>query len=122
MKIKRLVHDFSICKVSGMSEIDFSDEIYFICKTDEELSLVCKTDHLPNNTLECVHGWKAFRIIGPLDFSLVGIMAKLSSILAAKGIGIFTASTYNTDYVFTKKENYENALSALAAAGYEIVE
>ena len=104
MKIEKIAYDFSICKVSDMSVIDFSDEFCFFCKTDEELSLVCTTDHVPNNVLECEYGWKAFRIIGPLDFSLVGIMSEISSVLAAKSIGIFAVSTYNTDYILTKKK------------------
>ena len=55
------------------------------------------------------------------DFSLVGILAKISGLMADNGIGIFSISTYNTDYILTKKENYERALKVLAQAGYEIV-
>lgn len=55
------------------------------------------------------------------DFSLIGILAKISGLMADNGIGIFAISTYNTDYILTKKENYERALEVLAQAGYEIV-
>ena len=57
---------------------------------------------------------------GPqLDFSLVGILARISSILAAEEIGIFAVSTFDTDYILVKAENLDRALSALARAGYE---
>ena len=72
------------------------------------------------NTLERDDGWKAFRIEGILDFSLIGILSKLSSILAEEEIGIFAVSTFNTDYILVKKENFEKALQVLADKGYGI--
>ena len=96
-------------------------DFYFIGKTDEELSLVCKTEDTPQNTIERDDGWRGFRIQGILDFSLVGILSKLSSILAENQIGIFAVSTYNTDYILVKEENFERALEILAFKGYKIV-
>ena len=96
-------------------------DFYFIGKTDEELSLVCKTEDTPGNTIERDDGWRGFRIQGVLDFSLIGILSKLSGILADHKIGIFAISTYNTDYILVKEENYERALTVLAAEGYTIV-
>lgn len=90
-------------------------------KTDEELSLVCKTEDTPQNTVERDDGWRGFRIQGVLDFSLIGILSKLSGILAENKIGIFAVSTYNTDYFFVKEENYEKALSILASEGYTVI-
>ena len=49
-------------------------------------------------------GWKAFRIQGVLDFSLIGILAKIAAALADNGISIFAVSTYNTDYVLIKSK------------------
>ena len=46
-----------------------------------------------------------YRIEGVLDFSLIGILAKISTCLAENGIGIFAISTFNTDYILTKAEN-----------------
>lgn len=121
MKIKRISYDFSVCKVSDYSQVDLNSEFCFTGKTDEENSLVCITENVPQNTVECDSGWKAFRIEGVLDFSLIGILAKISSLLAENGIGIFAVSTFNTDYIFTKEENYEKALSVLAEDGYTII-
>ncbi|MBQ9742035.1 MAG: ACT domain-containing protein, partial [Kiritimatiellae bacterium] len=66
-------------------------------------------------------GWKAFRIQGELDFSLIGILSRISGILAEHSIGIFAVSTYNTDYILTKAHQYENALRVLADSGYRII-
>lgn len=122
MELKRIDYDFSICKVTDYSLIRLDSEYIFIGKTDEEKSLVCITTDVPPNITERDDGWMAFRIQGELDFSLIGILSKISGILAENKIGIFVVSTFNTDYVLTKKENYEKALNALSNAGYEIVE
>ena len=96
-------------------------DFYFIGKTDEELSLVCKTEDTPQNTIERDDGWGGFRVQGILDFSLVGILSKLSGILAENQIGIFAVSTYNTDYILVKEDNFERALEILASNGYKVV-
>ena len=121
MKIEKIEHDFSVCKVTDYSQINYESEYYFIGRTDEENSLVCITENIPNNVIVRDDGWKAFRIQGVLDFSLIGILSKISTLLAENDIGIFALSTYNTDYVLTKKENYLKALEVLSEAGYEIV-
>ena len=121
MKIEKIEHDFSVCKVTDYSQINYESEYYFIGRTDEENSLVCITENIPDNVIVRDDGWKAFRIQGVLDFSLIGILSKISTLLAENAIGIFALSTYNTDYVLTKKENYLKALEVLSDAGYEIV-
>ena len=121
MEIKRITHNLTVCKVADISEIDMSADFYFIGKTDEELSLVCKTEDTPSETIKRDDGWRGFRIQGVLDFSLIGILSKLSGILAENKIGIFAVSTYNTDYILVKNENYERALDVLASEGYTVV-
>lgn len=121
MKIKKIEYDFSVCKVADYSQVDPDRDYCFVGKTDEEKSLVCITDYVPNNTIECDNGWKAFRIEGTLDFSLIGILSKISTLLADNEIGIFAISTYNTDYILTKKDSYSKALEVLTGAGYQVV-
>lgn len=121
MELKKLEYNLTVCKVTDIMSIDTSAELYFIGKTDEEVSLVCRTEDTPENTIERDDGWKGFRIQGVLDFSLIGILSKLSGILAENKIGIFAVSTYNTDYILVKEENYVKALKVLAAEGYTIV-
>lgn len=121
MELKKIDHKLTVCKVADVSDIDMSADFYFIGKTDEELSLVCRTEDTPAQTTARDDGWRGFRIQGVLDFSLIGILSKLSGILAENKIGIFAVSTYNTDYILVKEENFERALDILAAEGYTVV-
>lgn len=120
MKLKVLDANLSVCKVKALGDISAFGEYCFAAVTDEEISLVCKTERVPRETTAREDGWRGFRIEGELDFSLIGILAKISGILAENKIGIFAVSTYNTDYILTKEENFERALSALGSAGYDI--
>lgn len=122
MELKKIDKDFSVCKIKDLSQVNLKDKFYFIGRTDEELSLVCETGSAPAGTLEREDGWKAFRIQGVLDFSLIGILSKISGILADNQIGIFVVSTYNTDYVLVKEGNFEQALRILEKEGYEIAD
>lgn len=121
MELKKLPYDFTVCKVESTADIDPNHAFYFVGKTDEEISLVCITDDVPIRTVERDDGWKCFRIQGVLDFSLIGILSEISGILAENEIGIFAVSTYRTDYILVKKENFEKALDALSSHGYRIV-
>jgi len=121
MEIKKLDYDFSVCRIEDLSLIDFTDEFIFIGKTDEELSLVCLTRHVPANTIQREDGWKAFRIQGILDFSLVGVLSGISALLAEHHISIFAVSTYHTDYILTKDENFAKAIYVLKEAGYQVL-
>ena len=120
MKLKKLPWDLTVCRLSSAETVNLSADFFFIGKTDEEISLVCPTASVPADTVAREDGWRGFRIEGVLDFSLTGILAKLSGILAENGIGIFAVSTYNTDYILVKAENLDRSLSVLESAGYEI--
>ena len=63
-------------------------------------------------------GWCGFYFDETLDFSLIGILSKISAVLAENNIGIFVVSTYNTDYILVKSENYDSAVSVLKSNGY----
>lgn len=116
MKLKKLDYDLTVCKVAAITDIDLKTDFFFIGKNDEEISLVCLTDDTPQYTTAREDDWKGFRIQGILDFTLIGILSKLSKILADNEIGIFAVSTYNTDYILVKKENFHKAIDVLSAA------
>ena len=122
MEIKKINQEFSVCQVEDYSFVNLDSEYSFIRKTDEEKSLVCITSEVPQNVIQRDDGWKAFRLQGVLNFSLIGILSKIAAILADHSISIFAVSTYNTDYILIKKENYEKAIRTLINAGYEIIE
>jgi len=108
--------------VASLEDVDLSAGFFFLGKTDEELSLVCRTADVPAGAIARDDGWRGFRIEGVLDFSLIGILSKLSGILAENKIGIFAVSTFNTDYILVKEQNLERAIAALKEKGYRVVE
>ena len=120
MKLKALPHALTVCRLADASAIDLNQDFYFLSRTDEEVSLVCRTEDTPANTAARDDGWRAFRIEGVLDFSLIGILSTISAVLAENKIGIFAVSTYNTDYILVKEENFDRAIRALAENGYSI--
>lgn len=121
MELKKIEHKLTVCKLISTDDIDLKKDFYFIGTTDEEISLVCKTEDTPKMTSEREDGWRAFRIQGVLDFSLIGILSEISGILAKNKIGIFAVSTYNTDYILVKEDSFEKALNVLKEAGYKVV-
>ncbi|MDO4815026.1 MAG: ACT domain-containing protein [Bacillota bacterium] len=120
MELKILEYELTVCKVADIGEVNMNSGVFFLGKTEEEISFVCKTEDTPENTLERQDGWRGFRVQGVLDFSLVGILSRLSGILAENNISIFAVSTFNTDYILVKEESFEKAMAVLTAAGYEM--
>lgn len=118
MTLKVINEEFTVCKLKDFSQIDICKPFVFTGSTDEEQSLVCPTRLVPSEVIERSDGWKAFRIEGILDFSLIGIIAKISAILADNGIGIFVVSTFNTDNILTQAGWFEMALCLLSDTGY----
>ncbi len=119
-EIKKIDGSFSVCKVVDFSEVDPSDKFNFISATDEENSLICLTKNVPKNTVNRIDGWRALRIQGVLDFSLIGILSKILDLLAEAKIGIAAVSTFNTDYIFVKEADLDKAVVTLAEANYKI--
>ena len=122
ISLESLKIDFSICRVEDYSRIDLQQPFVFTGSTDQEKSLVCPTDIVPKNTIAREDGWRAVRICGELDFSLIGILAGITRVLAERRIGIFAISTFSTDYVLTKEVEYEKVIHALKEAGYSIIQ
>ena len=120
MKLEVLPQLFSVCKVADYGGVNFGAPFVFTGATDGEKSLVCPTALVSANTIARSDGWRAFRVAGTLDFSLVGILAALSKTLADAGVGIFAISTFDTDYILTKAEDFDRALAVLRAEGHDV--
>ena len=121
MELKVIAGDFSVCKLPDYSGVNLDAPFCFTGKTDAERSIVCLTGNAPQNATDREDGFKAFRIEGVLDFSLIGILSRISTLLAQNQIGIFVISTYNTDYVLIKEERFSKALQILETAGYTVL-
>ncbi len=122
MELKPIDGEFTVCRLSDTADVNWNAEFCFFARTDAELSLVCRRTDVPPHPLQREDGWRAFRIEGTLDFSLVGILSKLTGILAENGIGVFAVSTYRTDYILVKQARFAEALRLLAEHGYALTE
>lgn len=118
--ITPLEGDFSACRLKDGSAVDLSRPFTYFSCTDEECSLICRTEDVPENTEKREDGYKAFRVAGPLDFNLIGVLARITEILAQEDIGILAVSTYDTDYILVKEEDYRKALLALYEEEFEV--
>ncbi len=121
MVFKILEGIFSACKLASGADVHWDDEYVFVAKSDEEYSLICNSVSVPNKVLTRNDGWRGFRIEGMLDFAMVGVLAEISKIIASAGVEILAVSSFNTDYFFVKKENFEKTQKALQRKGYQFV-
>ena len=93
---------------ASIPDVVFSSPIYFIGKTYDEVSIVCP-ESLILDSVEREDGWGCLEVLGPLGFSLTGILANISGVLARAKISIFAISTFDTDYLLIKQDNIEDA-------------
>ena len=84
-----------------------------LTRTADELSIVCPQAHLPAG-VRAEHGFRAFKVMGPLDFALTGVLSGLLLPLAAVGVSVFTLSTYDTDYLLVREAQLDRAREALS--------
>lgn len=92
--------------------IDWSDPLVSVSRTEDELSIICPEDRIPDG-VTCEKGWRVFKVAGPIEISLTGIIFSLLTPLAEAGIPILTLSTYDTDYVLVRDGSVADAASAL---------
>jgi hypothetical protein len=95
------------------------DRFLSITRTDEELSILCPQDNVPDGVRR-ESSWRCLKVEGPLSFSLTGVLASLLVPLAEAGVGVFTVSTYDTDYILVKADALKEAINALLAAGHNV--
>lgn len=123
LTLEILSDELAVCRLpvdAAVPNWAWAGELTSITCTDDELSLVCAADSVPADVRH-KPGWRALKIRGLLDFSLVGILAGIAGVLAAAEISIFAISTHDTDYILVRGDQLESAVDALHAAGYEVV-
>jgi hypothetical protein len=114
---------FEIVRFPPETEISsaiLNQETVFFARTPEEVSVLCEAsiDLVGDST----HGpLRGFRVVGPMDFAWVGIVATLTRVLADAEISVITVSTFDTDYVFVDATAVERATGALKQAGFAFV-
>ncbi len=124
MDLKVLEDKYKVVKLKPNENIPIEvlskEEIYSITRTDEELSIVVNKDvNIKSDIIE--DSWRIIKIVGTLDFSLIGILSKISTILANANISIFALSTYNTDYILVKDDKIKQAIKVLEENNYKFI-
>lgn len=115
---------YGICRLAPDEPLPawgLQGEFFSVTRTTDELSIVCAEAQIPAKVL-CESGWRLFKIDAVMDFSLVGIVARVSTALAGANVGIFVLSTYNTDYILVRQPDFAVAAAALQAAGCKVLD
>ena len=87
--------------------------------TPNEISVVCRESIVPDH-VESETDWRCMRVAGKLDFSLVGILARITKCLADAHISVFAVSTFDTDYLLVKSSQWPQTLKTLSEAGCNV--
>lgn len=118
-----LPEKYAICRLPGGAElpnwIGAEGSLTAMVRTKDEVSIVCVEDSIPSTAMSA-GGWRAFKVKGPLDFSLVGILSSISSPLADAGVSIFALSTFDTDYFLVREAQLHLAIETLSQAGFMV--
>jgi hypothetical protein len=112
----------AVCRldqVSGVPSWATSGDFFSVTRTSEELSIVCQESIVPED-VKAVKGWRVLRLVGTFEFSMVGILASLTTPLADAGIGLFALSTFDTDYLLVKEDDLVRAVEALRSYGHGV--
>ena len=121
MQLRTLPDSYAVVRLEPGSELpEWVDKGPFrsVTRTDHEVSVVCRDPDVPEG--ESVdRGWTVLETMGPLDFSLTGVISSLVEPLAAIEIPIFVISTFETDYVLVRSSDLARAADALEGAGHE---
>jgi hypothetical protein len=124
MKLALLSERFAVCRFSPQqpppSWFRYQGTLTSITYTSDECSIICPEDIVPHD-VQSERGWKAIKVIGPLDFSLMGVLASLTTPLADAQIPLFALSTFDTDYLLIKETYIEHAQETLIQSGHSFV-
>ena len=117
MILQTVDKDFTIYKVKELSSDLINNDFVFIGKTDNELSVISESDLVPEDALIIERGWKCFRIAEDAAFENYGMIAFLADIISAQKTSTLVVGTYDTDYLFIKKEKFEQVKQELINNG-----
>jgi uncharacterized protein len=122
MNLKVYAERYAICRLNPDAPFPkwTGGKFVSITRTEDELSVVCKQDAVPSD-VKCERDWRVMQVEGPMDLSIVGVLASLTKPLAEAGINLFAISTFDTDYLLVKAERLEAAKVALENAGHTVL-
>lgn len=122
MQLRTLPDSYAVVRLQPGAELpEWVDKGPFrsVTRTDNEVSVVCRDRDVPVGE-SAEPGWRVLEVLGPLDFSLTGVVASLVVPLAQAGIPIFLISTFETDYLLVRSADLEATAQALGSAGHTV--
>jgi hypothetical protein len=122
LSLKILPDRLAVCRFEPSAPLpEWIDQpgFYSITRTEEELSVVCSEERVPPGA-ESEAGWRCFELMGPFNFSEIGVISSLTQPLTASGVSIFVISTFDTDYLMVKEKDFTKAIDTLLAQGHQV--
>ena len=122
LTLLEVVGRFAVCKLPPDSAVPAwatAGDVFSVTRTGDELSVVCRQEAVPSGT-HAEAGWRCLRVAGAMPFTLVGVLASLTTPVARAGVGVFAISTFDTDYLMVKEAQFPVAVAALRAAGHSV--
>ena len=123
LTLEVLAESYAVCRLDPAEAVPawaWNGQLVSVTHTDAELSIVCAETAVPSTVERAERGWRALRVVVPLDFNAVGVMASLTAPLARAGISILALATFDTDYLLIREPDLSRALAALRAAGHRV--
>ena len=117
-----LDESLAVCRLDAGAEIPSwatGTSFFSVTRTEDEISIVCPEENVPEGVSQ-EQGWRALKLEGPFELSMVGILASVVEPLAGAGVSIFAVSTFDTDYVLVREGNLDLAVDALREHGHEV--
>jgi hypothetical protein len=90
-----------------------------VTRTKDELCVICAYEDIPGS-VATVGPFTVFSIDGPLDHSLIGVLAGLLEPISRSGISILAESTFDTDWILVPSAQADQAFLVWTNAGHQI--
>ena len=122
LSLTLLAQTFTVYRLSPNTEVPanaLASPFFAVTRTEDELSLVLP-EEVQFESDKAEAGWACFKVEGPLEFELVGVLAGIASTLAQVRVSIFAISTFDTDYILVKREQVQAARETLVSAGFQV--
>ena len=122
LRLEVLPWPLAVCRLGAdtpLPEWALSSAFLSITRTSDEVSVVCPQEAVPPE-VRCEKGWRCLRVEGPLDFSEIGVLASLTSVLAAAGVSLLAISTFDTDYLLVGETDLERTVTAMRGVGHRV--
>jgi hypothetical protein len=112
---------YAVCRLPADAPFPLwpAGEFVSMSRTPDELSIVCAEDSVPPDVRR-EPGWRCLRVAGTLDFGVIGVLASLTTALAAARISAFAVSTFDTDYLLVKEYDLDRACAAFREQGHAL--